>query len=65
MKYVRLAITGLVLGVAITVGIQVARSQMAKTNIDSFEDCAAAGYPIQESFPERCVTPDGQSFTKQ
>lgn len=34
-------------------------------NISSFEDCAAAGYPIMESYPERCNTPDGRTFTRQ
>lgn len=33
-------------------------------DIDSFEDCAAAGYPIMESYPEQCATPDGRSFTR-
>lgn len=32
--------------------------------INSFEDCAAAGYPIMESYPERCATPEGKSFTR-
>jgi hypothetical protein len=32
--------------------------------IDSFEECAAAGYPIAESYPEQCFTPDGRSFTR-
>jgi hypothetical protein len=32
--------------------------------IDSFEDCARAGYPIAESYPEQCFTPDGRSFTR-
>lgn len=31
-------------------------------SINSFEACAAAGNPIQETFPEVCVTPDGQRF---
>lgn len=35
-----------------------------KAVISNFEECAAAGYPIMESFPERCATPDGRSFTK-
>jgi eight-cysteine-cluster-containing protein len=33
--------------------------------IDSFEDCAAAGYPIMESYPEQCATPDGRVFVRQ
>lgn len=33
--------------------------------IDSFEDCVRAGYPVAESYPEQCFTPDGRSFTRQ
>lgn len=32
--------------------------------IDSFDDCAAAGYPIMESYPEQCRTPDGKNFVR-
>ncbi len=31
--------------------------------ITSYEECANAGYPIMESYPPRCATPDGRSFT--
>ncbi len=31
----------------------------------SFEDCALAGYPIMESYPEQCSTPDGRTFVNQ
>ena len=30
--------------------------------ITSFEECGAAGNPIQESYPEVCVTKDGKRF---
>lgn len=30
--------------------------------ISSYEGCVAAGYPILESYPEQCKTPDGQTF---
>lgn len=30
--------------------------------ISTYTDCAAAGFPIQETYPERCSTPDGRSF---
>lgn len=33
-------------------------------NINSFEECQDAGYPIAEIFPEQCYLPDGRSFTK-
>ena len=32
--------------------------------ISSFEECALAGYPIQESYPSRCTTAGGQNFTQ-
>ncbi|MGH7157864.1 MAG: hypothetical protein ACREGD_02175 [Candidatus Saccharimonadales bacterium] len=39
------------------------RPEEESANITSFDDCKAAGYPVQESFPEVCVAPDGQRFT--
>jgi len=35
-----------------------------KEEISSFDECAAAGYPIMESYPARCKTPDGRTFTQ-
>jgi len=32
--------------------------------INSFEECIVAGYPILESYPRQCKTPDGKSFTE-
>ncbi|MFH1751775.1 MAG: beta-propeller domain-containing protein, partial [archaeon] len=32
------------------------------SSINSFEDCINAGYPIMESFPAQCRTPDGRTF---
>lgn len=31
--------------------------------INSFKECAESGYPIQESYPERCSVPGGRTFT--
>ncbi len=30
--------------------------------IDSYDQCVGAGYPISESYPEQCTTPDGRTF---
>ncbi len=30
--------------------------------VSSFEECRRAGYPILESYPEQCKTPDGKTF---
>lgn len=32
--------------------------------ITSFEDCKKAGYPVMESYPEQCRTPDGKVFVQ-
>lgn len=32
--------------------------------ITNYDQCAAAGYPIQESYPSKCVLPNGKSFTQ-
>ena len=58
----------LVLGaLLVIVGILVGMDTYLKTDvtnaINSFEDCAEAGYPIRESYPEQCATPDGRTFT--
>lgn len=30
--------------------------------ISTFSECAAAGYPVMETYPEQCRTPDGRIF---
>jgi len=32
--------------------------------VNSFEECEAAGYPIAESYPQKCTRLDGKSFTQ-
>lgn len=32
--------------------------------VTDFESCARAGYPVMESYPERCSTPLGTTFTR-
>lgn len=33
--------------------------------ITTFEECRDAGYPIMESYPEQCRTPDGRNFVRE
>ena len=33
-------------------------------DISTFEECASAGYPIMEIYPERCKVPGGETFTR-
>jgi len=32
--------------------------------VNSFEECVSAGYPVLESYPRQCKTPDGKTFTE-
>lgn len=34
------------------------------SNINTFEECRDAGFPIAESYPEQCFLPNGRSFTR-
>jgi len=36
-----------------------------ESNINSFEECAEAGYPIGESYPRQCWTPGGKHFVEE
>ncbi|MBW2997559.1 hypothetical protein KY349_04430 [Candidatus Woesearchaeota archaeon] len=33
--------------------------------IENFEQCAAAGYPVMESYPRKCAVPDGETFVEE
>ncbi len=35
------------------------------SNIMSFEDCEKAGYPVMESHPRQCKTPDGRTYAEE
>ena len=37
---------------------------ISDNNITNFEQCAAAGYPVQESYPRQCHVPGGSTFTE-
>lgn len=34
------------------------------SDVQSFEDCVAAGLPVMESYPRQCKVPNGPSFTE-
>lgn len=60
---------GLLVVLVIVAGLLISLSNIAKQqrviSIGSFEECALAGYPIMESYPERCATPDGRTFVNE
>ena len=42
-----------------------APSVPAEQPVLSFEDCVAAGYPVMESYPRQCRTPDGRTYAEE
>ena len=40
-------------------------SKSDASTISNFQQCVDAGYPIMESYPEQCMTADGQVFVNQ
>ncbi len=43
----------------------VAPEPIVSAPITSFEECKSAGYPVMESYPEQCRTPDGVLFVQE
>ena len=39
--------------------------QSGEPTITTFEECAAAGQPVMESYPRQCLTPDGQNLVEE
>lgn len=59
-KFLKLALGAVVL--IVVGGLLVVRFRNG-VEITSFEECARR-YPVMESYPEQCRTPDGKSFTR-
>ncbi|HCS78848.1 TPA: hypothetical protein DIV55_03825 [Patescibacteria group bacterium] len=51
-------------GIGYFTGYSIGVEDRTGTNISSFAACAAAGYPVAESYPRQCRTPDGRNFVE-
>lgn len=51
-----------VLLLLIAVGLSVFGGRKNESVVSNFADCAAAGYPVMESYPRQCKTPNGETF---
>ncbi|MDI6821070.1 MAG: hypothetical protein QMD65_02715 [Patescibacteria group bacterium] len=48
------------------IGLFVYQNKLITTEkINSFEECAKMRYPIAESYPRQCWTPDGRRFVEE
>jgi len=36
----------------------------SRPKVNSFEECAATGYPVMESYPRQCSSPGGRNFVE-
>ena len=55
---------GVLLALVSVGGVYFYSSLGSKAEISSFEECAAAGYPVMESYPRQCNTPGGKHFVE-
>lgn len=55
---------GAILGYFFSWFVEDSVDKEVSSRILSFEECAAAGYPIMESYPEQCMTPSGEVFVR-
>ncbi|MBD3282110.1 MAG: hypothetical protein GF387_00670 [Candidatus Portnoybacteria bacterium] len=60
MKKIITIIIILIVAIALFVIIRPQQTE----EITSFEECVEAGYPVMESYPQQCKTPDGKTFTE-
>lgn len=69
MKTIHFFSLGILLLLALAAGagiyLVLQNKPASPTTINSFQDCATAGYPIMESYPEQCRTPDGRTFVRE
>jgi hypothetical protein len=67
----RLLLIGIVLLSGVVTGFMLFRPsavvapEPVVSTITTFEECKNAGYPIMESYPEQCRTPEGQNFVRE
>lgn len=67
LKTIGLLLIACVLAVAAYIIYEIA-PHLAPASISvvtNFEECAAAGNPVMESYPRQCNTPDGQHFVEE
>lgn len=55
----------LVIIIVIIAVVAYTRSQTDNVAVKNFTECAEAGYPIMESYPRQCQTPEGVTFTEE
>lgn len=64
-KTITIILLLIILVVAAVAAVFYFRERQAIAQIQTFEECVQNGFPVQESYPRRCSTPDGRSFVEE
>jgi len=66
LKIAAIFLLGVIAGAALGyfVGYDIGFEDRTAGTISSFADCVTAGYPVAESYPRQCRTPDGRNFVE-
>ncbi len=59
-----LIIGGVIIAILAGILIFVKNPKKELSQITDFESCAKAGYPLMQTYPQICKTPDGKTFTQ-
>lgn len=49
----------------ISIGAYFFSKEIRVRSISNFEECVVSGYPIMDSYPQQCATPDGRTFVEE
>lgn len=64
-KIILIVLGVLLLGGGAMMAVRLKKPGINLPPISSFEECLNAGYPVLESYPRQCKTPDGLSFVEE
>ena len=64
VNIIALVVIIIALGSVVTYFALNRQSSLPSGAITNFEECARAGYPVGESYPRQCWTPDGKRFVE-
>ncbi len=65
MKNIIIGILVLALAVGVFMYFDSRKTDTPVVTVLSFEDCEKAGYPVMESHPRQCRTPDGRTYAEE
>jgi len=67
LKKILIILAFIALGIVVWIGFVLSKkaAYTDPSKVLSFEACVAAGYPVMESYPRQCKTPDGRTYAEE